>query len=65
MVPSIEDSGGFYTFENIRVDHQSLECCDIYILVQDVKDKEMLDKLSKHYNTHMGERAKNDGIYKV
>ena len=34
-------------------------------LVQDVKDKEMLEKLSKHFNTHMGERAKNDGIYKV
>ena len=42
MVPDLANAGGFYTFENIRIDHQSLECCDIYILTQKVEDKEML-----------------------
>ena len=46
----------------------TLGCIIFYKIIyvhNNVKDKEMLEKLSKHFNTHMGERAKNDGIYKV
>lgn len=65
MVPDVANAGGFYTFENIRIDHQSLECCDIYLLTQKVEDKEMLEKLKNHYQSHIGAEARNDGIYKV
>ena len=65
MVPDLQNAGGYYTFENIRVNEQSLECCDIFILVQSIEDKEILEKIKKHYDCHVGEGAKNDGIYKV